>query len=1019
MGDIFSFKYSPPGVVVVDKEFKIINADSNARNILNYDPTKENFLDYLDERSRKILRDRISSLSDSNGLLSVNLNLSKNARGCTVEALAVEDNIVLHIWDESQKRMEVALKLLSSSIGNILEMVMVTDKSGRILYVNPAFTRITGYRPEEVIGRTPEFLNSGLYDKKFYRDICERVAQGNIWHGVIVNRKKNGELYTEEMTIVPVTGESGEVEYMVSLKYDITDKKVHEQELMRRSNLLSALYNISLKMGGFPDLRYMGECIYEELKKVMNFKSFLFGIYKEEMGEIYYPYGRSDTEDMTEISIKFDPEHSLAGRVIYTKKPLLIRDLSKEFSPEEYMVVGSKEMEKSAMFVPIIYRDRVLGLLVVSTPAPNIYTEEDLKYMEIIANFLAIFIENANLFKNIKETKERYETLINTSLAGVGITDEDYRLTFVNSRLARMAGYEPEEMLGRQVFDFLSEDSRDVFIEKHKNIKRGLSEVYEARIIRKDGATVDILVNASPLRDGKGNVKGAIGVAIDITERNKLMNKLREEWEKYRTALENVLVGIAILHDGKIIFVNKTMKDMLGYSEEDLLNKNFLKIVHPDMRDILWSNYNRRMAGENIPDTYVAKLIDSKGNPKWCMVRGTIVEWEGKKVDMMSAQDITALKEMEDKLLAMVSMFESMKMARKEDELFTMVIDAITNVLGIKDVVITEMQGDGAVIRRYGGMGGAVDLEGIKIVNRGIVGWVVRNKKPYYAPDVSRDPWYFNANPHTKSEYATPIMYENRIFGVLNVESDKVDGISEDDRKLIDLIASHLGVSLASLEYQRNLERAKEFQELLIHIVSHDLKNPLAVIQGYLELIKEESSHEFLDTMADALEEANGIINKARLFSKLGINGTDLKKDSANISEMLDKSIALIRKKYPDAKIINKVGYLNMKGFTLLKEAFVNILDNAFKYGASEVKIYTAENENYVLIHFADDGPGIPDSKKELIFEPFKRLHSGEGSGLGLSIVRMIMELHGGSVEIKNNEPRGSVFVLKIPKNMP
>jgi diguanylate cyclase (GGDEF)-like protein/PAS domain S-box-containing protein len=99
-------------------------------------------------------------------------------------------------------------------------MVLVTDRKGRIVYVNPAFTKVTGYPADEAVGLTPRLLRSGAQDKAFYRAMWGRILSGRPWTGEIVNRRKDGTLYTDHMTITPILTD-GEVTHFVSVKHDV------------------------------------------------------------------------------------------------------------------------------------------------------------------------------------------------------------------------------------------------------------------------------------------------------------------------------------------------------------------------------------------------------------------------------------------------------------------------------------------------------------------------------------------------------------------------------------------------------------------------------------------------------------------------------------------------------------------------------------------------------------------------------------------------------------------------------
>lgn len=86
---------------------------------------------------------------------------------------------------------------------------MLTDRGGHITWANPAFSRLTGYSLDELRGQNPRVLRSGLHDEAFYASLWRTVLAGEVWHGEVVNRRKDGSLYVEEQTITPVADEQG------------------------------------------------------------------------------------------------------------------------------------------------------------------------------------------------------------------------------------------------------------------------------------------------------------------------------------------------------------------------------------------------------------------------------------------------------------------------------------------------------------------------------------------------------------------------------------------------------------------------------------------------------------------------------------------------------------------------------------------------------------------------------------------------------------------------------------------
>ncbi|NPA07141.1 MAG: PAS domain-containing protein [Chloroflexi bacterium] len=131
----------------------------------------------------------------------------------------------------ARKMAEAQIRKLARAVEHAAHGIVITNADGIIEYVNPAFTRITGYEPEEVIGRTPRLLRSGYHTPEFYRELWETITQGRVWRGEIINRRKNGEIYYEFQTIAPVMDENGRITHYVAIKQDITEYKQMQQQL--------------------------------------------------------------------------------------------------------------------------------------------------------------------------------------------------------------------------------------------------------------------------------------------------------------------------------------------------------------------------------------------------------------------------------------------------------------------------------------------------------------------------------------------------------------------------------------------------------------------------------------------------------------------------------------------------------------------------------------------------------------------------------------------------------------------
>ncbi len=126
---------------------------------------------------------------------------------------------------ERRKKVEQQLHLQSTALESAANAIVITDRDGTIVWVNPAFSKLTGYSAEEVLGKTPRILKSGQHDPDFYKDMWRQLLSGSVWQGEIFNRRKDGSLYLEEMTITPVRSDGAEISHFIAIKVDATERK--------------------------------------------------------------------------------------------------------------------------------------------------------------------------------------------------------------------------------------------------------------------------------------------------------------------------------------------------------------------------------------------------------------------------------------------------------------------------------------------------------------------------------------------------------------------------------------------------------------------------------------------------------------------------------------------------------------------------------------------------------------------------------------------------------------------------
>lgn len=143
----------------------------------------------------------------------------------------------------------------------VSEGIMITDVKSRIVSVNSSFTEVTGYSPEEAIGATPRLLHSGRHDASFYINMWAAIHATGSWRGEVWNRKKNGEIYPEWLSISSIRDESGRIEYYIGIFYDITKQKSSEEHLIYLAHFdaLTGLPNRALFLEEFKETLQMAK----------------------------------------------------------------------------------------------------------------------------------------------------------------------------------------------------------------------------------------------------------------------------------------------------------------------------------------------------------------------------------------------------------------------------------------------------------------------------------------------------------------------------------------------------------------------------------------------------------------------------------------------------------------------------------------------------------------------------------------------------------------------------------------
>ena len=468
---------------------------------------------------------------------------------------------------------------LVAAVEQAADGIVITDTDGKIQYVNPAFTAMTGYSSQEAIGQYPRILKSGQHTAAFYEDLWNTIRAGRVWHGEMVNRHKDGTLYTEEMRITPVTGPSGAPAGFIAVKHDVSEQRARE----KAQRFLAAVVESS-----------------------------------EDAIAAYTPEG-------TILAWNRGAE-TLSG---YTAAEAIGKNAS--------IVIPPERLDLLARFT-----ERVLQGQVVSQQE-GICQRRDGSRFHVsvtgspIRDAAGEVTAIAAVLRDISERQEAERSLallasiVESSGDAIHSATLDGTISTWNQGAETLFGYSSQEAIGRSV-TILAPPGRAEEVRQCLDLIRQGSSFGPADTVlqAKDGRLVDVSLSIFPIRNATGELTGASAIARDIGRRLRAERQLRESDERFADVFEHAPLGMSVCWlDGRIIQANAALCRMLGYSVEELCATTFGKLSHPDDEGPFLQKMERWLGQ---PGEYLdaeKRFLNRNGKVVWARVRMSLVKDSG------------------------------------------------------------------------------------------------------------------------------------------------------------------------------------------------------------------------------------------------------------------------------------------------------------------------------------------------------------------------------------------------------
>ncbi len=470
----------------------------------------------------------------------------------------------------SRRQDDIARAGLTAAVEQSADAILISDAAGQIQYVNPAFTAMTGYGRANAVGQNPRFLKSGRQSPEFYKGIWDTIASGRVWHGELINRRKNGTFYPEEMRITPVRDLHGEIVNYIAVKQDVTARRAAEEA----QRFLAAIVETSGDA-------IVGSTPAGIVRAWNRGAQALLGYSAEEA------VGRN-------VSMLVAPERR---RHVAPLPGYLLR--ANAGAPHEDVLIRKDGQRVSVS--------------VVANSIPNFAGE---------GSAVAAIIRDITEPKRVEESRALLASIVESSDDAILSVTLEGNVASWNRGAEALFGYPAGEIVGRHGTVLAPGDRRGEVSRTFAAVSAGAVRHYEAVRLAKDGRRIDVAVTVSPIRNTAGAISGVAYMARDIGARLRGERKLRESEELFREVFAHAPFGMCVSGlDGRFLQVNAAFCRMLGYAEPDLLAMSWTGITHPGDPESSIGRMQRLWSEPCGSQETEERFIHSNGNVVWGRLR--------------------------------------------------------------------------------------------------------------------------------------------------------------------------------------------------------------------------------------------------------------------------------------------------------------------------------------------------------------------------------------------------------------
>jgi PAS domain S-box-containing protein len=491
---------------------------------------------------------------------------------------------------------------LVAAVEQAADAVVITDAAGNIRYVNPAFTAMTGYSSEVAVGQHTRLLKADKQPASFYQELWKTIRSGSVWKGELINRRKDGSLYCEEMRITPVRDSAGEIISYIAFKQDVTARRKAEDA----QAFLAAIVESS------------DEAIIAFTPE---------GVIRAWNGGAGAIFGYSAAEAIGQhVSMLIAAE----------RIPNLPRYI-------EQVLEGKTIPQYESVCV---HQDgRIIHVSITGSPIRN-------RAGEVTA--ISVILRDISEQREAEQARAFLASIVESSDDAIHGIALDGSIVSWNRGAEALFGYSSGDIVGKNVAVLALPGRFDQVESCLRTIRAGghVSN-FETNSVNRHGRLVHLSISISPVRNSAGEVVGASVIARDIEQRVEAERKLRESGELFREVFEHAPFGLCVSDvNGRFLQVNAELCRMLGYTERELLVRSWAELTHPEDLEATRQRTERILSEPGASVEAEKRCIRRSGEVAWVRVnRSAVRDGAGSaQYFVVHVEDITERKRAQEAL---------------------------------------------------------------------------------------------------------------------------------------------------------------------------------------------------------------------------------------------------------------------------------------------------------------------------------------------------------------------------------